>query len=393
MIAAAHPDSQRLQVLVVEDEPVDRLILSAAVRQLGYDCLEAEDGREAWTIFREQKPDIVVSDWQMPGLDGSDLCRMVRTSDGRAYTPFIFVTCHGDADHARRGMDAGADDFLTKPLHIDDLRSRLVVAGRVKLAENERLRLLEAERAARQAAERAVAQRDAVLAAVSHDLRTPLTSIRGQAALQRQRLLAEPQEPERLLAALGKIETAADRMNRWIDDLVDVTRLQDGQPLPLRQVAMNIVEIARQAIDEQPPSGRHILRLTPVSTLPVILCDPLRLRRVVDNLLSNAVKYSPNGGEITVGAEQLTFQEGSWIRLWVRDYGIGIPSSDLERIFEWSSRASNVGRIDGYGLGLAGARAIVEQHGGYLTVESEEGVGSTFSMVMPTARATDRDVE
>jgi signal transduction histidine kinase len=380
--------SQRIQVLVVEDEPVDRLMLRAAVRKLGHDCMEAQDGVEGWTIFREHQPDVVVSDWRMPGLDGPELCKRIRGCDGRAYTPFIFVTAHGDRDHARRAMESGADDFLTKPLHLEDLRDRLAVARRIKLAENERLHLLAAESAARQTAERAVAQRDEVLAAVSHDLRTPLTAIRGQAALQRQSLLTDLPDSERLLGALGKIESAAERMDRWIDDLVDVTRLQEGQALPLKRVAMDVVEIARQAIDDQLVSGSHAIRLAPESRLPLILCDPWRLRRVVDNLLANAIKYSPDGSEIIVGVEQLANVGGQWIRLWVRDQGIGIPTSELEQIFEWSHRASNVGRIAGHGLGLAGARAIVEQHGGFLTVESEVGVGSMFSVVLPAASVT-----
>jgi signal transduction histidine kinase len=200
-------------------------------------------------------------------------------------------------------------------------------------------------------------------------------------------------DSERLLGALGKIESAAERMDRWIDDLVDVTRLQEGQALPLKRVAMDVVEIARQAIDEQLVSASHAIRLVPASCLPLILCDPWRLRRVVDNLLANAVKYSPDGSEIIVGVERLANAGGQWIRLSVRDHGIGIPTGELEQIFEWSHRASNVGRIAGHGLGLAGARAIVEQHGGFLTVESDVGVGSTFSLVLPAASVTtDRGV-
>jgi signal transduction histidine kinase len=380
-------DSQRIQVLVVEDEPVDRMVLRAAVQKLGHDCLVAQDGMEAWAMFHEHQPDVVVSDWWMPGLDGSELCRRIRSCDERAYTPFIFVTAHGDTDHARRAMESGADDFLTKPLRLENLRDRLAVARRIKLVENERLRLLAAERAARQAAERAVTQRDEVLSAVSHDLRTPLTAIRGQAALQRQTLLAEQRESERLLAAFGKIEHAAERMDRWIDELVDVTRLQEGRSLPLKRVALDVTDVVRQAIDDQSVSGSHEMRLA-VSPVPLILCDPWRLRRVVDNLLANAVKYSPDGGEILVHLEQFANAHGRWIQLGVRDHGIGIPNGELEQIFDWSHRASNVGRIAGHGLGLAGARAIVEQHGGFLTVESEEGVGSTFTVLLPAATVT-----
>ena len=372
-----------IQVLVVEDEPIERLVLQTAVRRLGHECIEAEDGGQAWEMFRTHHPDVVVSDLQMPGLDGAELCRRVRTLDHEGYTPFIFVTGHDDADHARLAMESGGDDFLTKPLHMEELSARLAVATRLKRVESERLRLLARERSAREAAERAVAQRDAVLAAVSHDLRTPLMAIRGHAALQIRRLSKRASDnAEPLLSALRRIDRAAERMNRWIDDLLDATRLEEGQPLPLKRGVINLGELARQAVEEHPVSDQHRLQLVSEDARGVVMGDAQRLRRVLDNLLSNAIKYSPAGGDVTIGIDA----RGPWVRMWVHDNGIGIPAADLGHVFEWSYRSANVGRVGGYGLGLAGARAVIQQHGGSLTVESEVGAGSTFTVSLPAAR-------
>ena len=111
--------------------------------------------------------------------------------------------------------------------------------------------------------------------------------------------------------------------------------------------------------------------------------DPARMERVLDNLLGNAVKYSPTGGEIVVGVSHEQTAAGDWAVLVVRDQGVGIPAADLPHVFEPFHRARNVGKVAGTGIGLAGVRRIVEQHGGAITAESREGVGSAFRVRLP----------
>lgn len=123
-------------MLVAEDDAVSRTILRRAVERLGHECLAAEDGRAAWDVFRtEPGVDVIVSDWMMPEVDGLELCKMVRDgerdSPDRGYTYFIFLTALGDREHLLRGLEAGADDYLSKPLDRDELRMRLISASRV----------------------------------------------------------------------------------------------------------------------------------------------------------------------------------------------------------------------------------------------------------------------
>ena len=126
-----------MRVLIAEDDPVSRLVLQRSIVALGHDCLVAGDGDEAWALFQQaqragQGPaDVVISDWMMPGLDGIELCRRVRGNGGEGYTYFILLTALGDKAHLRTGLEAGADDYLTKPLDRDDLQLRLIAATRV----------------------------------------------------------------------------------------------------------------------------------------------------------------------------------------------------------------------------------------------------------------------
>ena len=125
-----------MKILVAEDDAVSRTILRRAVEKLGHECLVAEDGRAAWETFcTEPWVDVIISDWMMPDVDGLELCRMVRNeergSQGRAYTYFIFLTALGDREHLLRGLEAGADDYLSKPLDRDELGMRLISADRV----------------------------------------------------------------------------------------------------------------------------------------------------------------------------------------------------------------------------------------------------------------------
>jgi diguanylate cyclase (GGDEF)-like protein len=136
-----------MKVLVVEDGRTTRLMLKAAVQDLGHECLTAADGSEAWDLFRAEGADVIISDWLMPGLEGPELCRLVRNHSA-PYTYFVLLTAFGDRGHALEGMQAGADDYLAKTLDVDDLHLRLIAAERVtalhkRLAEQDaRLRSL-----------------------------------------------------------------------------------------------------------------------------------------------------------------------------------------------------------------------------------------------------------
>lgn len=230
--------------------------------------------------------------------------------------------------------------------------------------------------------------RDEFLSAISHDLRTPLTTIRGltQLALRRLERLGTAGS-ETVVAPLTRVDQAAEKMARMIDSLLDLSRLESGRPLDLDRQRMDLVSLVRELAEEhQRGAPAHQIRVEAARDRLEGVWDPVRLERVLANLLSNAVKYSPQGGSVALAAE--VERDGStgaaWATVSVQDEGIGIPAADLPAIFERFHRGSNVpADVRGVGIGLAGARQIVEQHGGTLTVESEERRGSRFTMRLP----------
>jgi PAS domain S-box-containing protein len=245
----------------------------------------------------------------------------------------------------------------------------------------ERKRAQELAGAALDEAQRAVRTRDELISLVSHDLKSPLTTL----ALGISFLEEDADAAGR--AVLKKMARQTERMNSMIDELVDAALLHSGMPIGLVLRETDLVSLVRAVVEElQEGAPLHRLEVQAARGSLVGMWDPQRLDRVVNNLLSNAVKYSPEGGRVEIDLELTREGDTIWALLRVTDEGIGIGPSDQERVFEWYSRGENALRteIPGTGIGLAGSRDIVVQHGGSISVESEPGKGSTFTVRLPT---------
>lgn len=257
-----------------------------------------------------------------------------------------------------------------------------------KRMEVERASLLELERQAHAEAEAALQLRNAFLSSISHDLKTPITAIKGAVQLLQRRVKrAHLPETVRLEEGLLLIESSTGKMTTMIDDLLDLAYLQSKQQLELNLSQVDLVALVRTiAAELQTTAPRH--RLQVLASMPALIVpgDAVRLERVIVNLLSNAIKYSPQGGTITltVSQEEHDTAPCCWAVLAVADQGLGIPAADLPHIFEPFQRASNViGAFQGTGIGLTSASQIVSQHGGTMTATSQQGVGTTVTMALP----------
>jgi signal transduction histidine kinase len=241
-------------------------------------------------------------------------------------------------------------------------------------------------RRARAQAEAAARVRDEVLAAVSHDLRNPLASLRMTVDLLRLQVGAPggATGPE-VAEALADLEATTARMNGLVGELLDAAQLRAGQQVALDRRPTDLAALVERVVGvHRRTSPRHDLRLVVADGPLVGDLDAGRLERVVENLVGNAVKYSPDGGEVVVRLGRERGADGEWAVLEVRDRGVGVPDADLARLFEPFARGANaVGRFPGAGLGLAVARWVVEQHGGSITVASREGEGSAFRARLP----------
>jgi PAS domain S-box-containing protein len=232
---------------------------------------------------------------------------------------------------------------------------------------------------------RAEAMQKADTEAAAHDLKSPLTVIAMHTQLLRRRLeRGATLDRDKIGQGLSAIAVSTSTMERLIEAMVDTARLRAGQPLTLQRQSTDLVALITQGIATvQQTTDDHAISLQ--TTLPSLVgeWDAPRLERVFSNVLGNAIKYSPDGGPIVARIERRDTESTPWAVVSVTDHGVGVPAADLPHVFERFHRGSNVGRIAGSGIGLAGARLILEQHGGRIGIESEEGKGTTITIQLP----------
>ena len=228
--------------------------------------------------------------------------------------------------------------------------------------------------------------REEVLTAISHDLRNPLNSIKLHAqSLQRLVRRGETPDLKRLDDGLSAIDTMSARVAFLLDDVVDMARDRSQQGVPFEPEPTDLVALARRCVDEVTSSTGRDVRFDAATETIVGLWDPRGIERVVLNLLTNAIKYSPQGGAVTLQVGRVADDATPRAQLVVQDEGIGISAADLPQIFERYRRGRNVGRIAGTGIGLTGAKQIVERHGGAIDVASTEGAGTRVTVTLPLA--------
>lgn len=388
------------RVLVVDDESVVLDACTRALRHLAYDVRAVSSGAEALSLLKSESFDLLLTDLKMPELDGIELLRQVRQLDPHLTT--MVLTGHGTIESALASIRQGVSGFVLKPFTLQELgeavgealEKRRLLRENIRLqaeleartlAEEERLRAAREEEARREA-EETLRIHESFVAAATHDLRGPLTTILGSVEMLR-RALAHVPVPERedIYRRLEVLHAMSMKMARLLEEMLDVSYLRAGRPILLNCRRADLVALARRVVSEQQQiaEGHHINVETDAEQI-VGEWDERRLERVLDNLLSNALKYSPTNGTVTVSLRQETQDDVDWAVVTVVDRGVGIPAEDLPRLFQQFYRASNVeGHIAGMGLGLASAKLIVEQHGGTISAISQETVGSTFTVRLP----------
>jgi two-component system sensor histidine kinase/response regulator len=382
-MVTAIPSSAR--ILVVDDEEANVDLLEQMLARAGYSAVVGTtDSRKALSLYAEHQPDLILLDLVMPHLDGFAVMEQVRATLGpESYLPIVVLTADATPETRRRALDCGATDFLTKPFDQIELllRVRNLLQTRFlhrRLEEQvTRLTVLYEE------ARRTLELRAQQFAAVGHDLGQPLSSMRLTAQLLQRTQASERGEANRA-AQVATFEPMINRMLGMVGEILDLSRIEAGRPLDFDYRRVDLVALVRAEVEaQQQLTGRHAISLDAEPEEVVGELDPVRIGRVIANVLSNAVKYSPSGSGIAVSVAA----EGvDWASITVKDEGLGIPAADLPLLFEPFVRGSNVaGRIAGSGLGLAGARRIVEQHGGTIAIDSVEGSGTTVTVRIPLA--------
>jgi signal transduction histidine kinase len=227
---------------------------------------------------------------------------------------------------------------------------------------------------------------DEALASLSHDLEHSLSCIKSVAQILHQRATDDPVRAQDALY-LEVLESKTDTMRHLLGDLTEISHLCSGQKLSLQRREADLVELVERLVEQQGAmADGHQFSVQSNERSVIGYWDVARLERVISNLLSNATKYGPDEGRISIKVVREEDATGAWATLMVQDEGLGIPASDLPRVFDPFYRGGNVsGRILGTGMGLTSVRHIVEQHGGTVTVASHEGTGTIITVKLPLA--------
>jgi diguanylate cyclase (GGDEF)-like protein len=265
-----------MKVLIAEDDAVSRLVLRRAIEQLGHEVLVATDGDDAWELYRQDEIDVIVSDWLMPGMDGLDLCRRVRACQRETYTYFMLLTSLEGKQHFLQGMQAGADDYLTKPLDRDELQVRLQVASRVtslhhQLAEKTR----ELERANHALAESA--------------RRDPLTGLGNRLQL-REDLYQLQRWLDRYGRGFGVALCDVDRFKRYNDRYGHIA----GDEV-LQAISKVVADTIRSGDMAYRYGGEEILVIMPEQSAETSVVAMERVREAVERLAIPHVANRPHG--------------------------------------------------------------------------------------------------
>jgi signal transduction histidine kinase len=372
-----------VKFLLVDDLQENLLALEALLRRDGLECIKARSGEEALESLLVHDVALALLDVQMPGMDGFELAEFMRGSERSRHIPIIFLTA-GSADLQRRfrGYEAGAVDFIQKPIEGDILRSKAAVffdlyeqRRKIAVQRDE----LEALADALKVADR---RKNEFLAILGHELRNPLMALGGGL-----RLLERREGSDAIPAIREQLHKYVGHLSRLVDDLLDTASIDQGkislQPEPL--LLQDVLAFAIQASQGQIDAQQHEFTID-IAEEPIRLnADYSRLAQIVGNLISNAAKYTPSAGHIRLTARAA---DGTAI-VAVEDNGIGIPVEMQERIFDLFAQVKPGGTKgkEGLGIGLALVKQLVELHGGTIALtHSAAGEGSRFEVVLPLAR-------
>lgn len=373
-----------LNILVVDDEPDLELVVRQRFRRRDEWRFQfRSNGLEALRLIEDNGDvDIVLADLKMPEVDGFAL--LSHLHDRSAPLKTVIVSAYGDLANIRKAMNEGAFDFLTKPINLVDLEATIEKTGeevRKERSARETLDQLEATRKELEISRRIENLKSEFFANVSHEFRTPLTLLLGPIEDALTGSFGEPGDLP--LEHLQMMRGQARRLKRMVNQILDWSRLEAGG------VALHAKEIDPVAFVSEIVSGFKVeaerrgisLDFQEGAYVGSVWLDGDQIEKVVVNLLYNALKYTSSGGSIRI---RVAGADAGGVEIAVRDNGIGIAPEELPHIFERFRRVeAAVGPREGAGIGLALSKEIVERHGGSISVESEPGFGTTFTVVLP----------
>lgn len=357
------------RILVVDDSPDNLDLIQAILEEQNHEVILASNGITALELIHTSPPHLILLDVMMPKMDGFEVTRQIRQDPNLPFIPILLITAY-DHPSAVKGLDAGADDFIRKPVDVDELLARVRSLLRLKHSVDER--------------EQMARMREDFVSRLTHDLRTPLVAADRMLRLLQEGVLGEL-SPE-MAEAIHTMLQSNTNLLQMVNTLLEVYRYEAERKV-LNFTAVNLITVVREVIKELIPlaqeKGLKLIFNCPQIPFLTIKGDRLEIHRLFTNLIGNAIKFTDQG-RITVSLKPISLSdqpETSWIIFTVEDTGIGISPQEQEHLFDRFRSGQH--RRSGSGLGLHLCRQIVETHHGIIEVKSELNKGSLFIVHLP----------
>ncbi len=363
------------RILAVDDSKDNLILVQTILESEGYDIDLVTDGITALQRVEQCPPDLILLDVMMPGIDGYEVTRRIRNHPNLNvnYIPILLITAFHESSVVQ-GLDAGADDFIRKPFDTDELLARVRSLLRLKHSLDEQKKMAR--------------QREDFVSRLTHDLRTPLVAADRMLDLFQQETFCQI-SPE-MKQAIAVMIRSNQNLMQMVNTLLEVYRFEAGKKT-LNDVECDLTEIIQEVSGELTPLAleKNLAIKIDTSKLDlqqetagVVMGDPLELRRVFNNLIANAIKFTDTGGiEVCIWEKLDNSQGQDYVVIEVTDTGYGIAPEDQATVFERFRQGKN--KRSGSGLGLHLSRRIVEAHSGSITLKSEPGRGSIFTVTLP----------
>jgi two-component system, sensor histidine kinase and response regulator len=369
-----------VRILVVDDHQTNLDIVRSFLQFEGYDVVEAHDGREAIEKAEAVTPDLVLLDILMPRLDGYETCRILKSRDNTRFVPVIMLTALQDTEDRVKGLDAGADDFVSKPFQAVELLARVRSLLKTKRLHDELERSLERLRLQNEELMRLEELREGLMELIVHDMNNPLTNVIGNLDLMGR---MPPPLSDMQQESLEFARAAAKRLMRMVRNLLETSRLEEGA-LEIHRGPTEIDTVVREVVESlKLPLIRPGIEVDVTLEPARLMLDQTQFERVVSNLLDAALKYSRSGDTVRIAGALDSSSDRYVLRL--AENGPIIPPEYREAVFDkfHQVKAREAGIPRGLALGLAYCRLVTEAHGGSIWIEGAGEKGNVYCLSLP----------